>query len=111
MCPHQKQPAVHGVTGISGAGPCRRWLMTLRFSSQLVTATLRPVCRSSSVTPFRKRKYILLAFLLCTDVKTSEPPLSEKFVLHPTPDLVKLPVPENSRVGEAICESQESACH
>ncbi len=85
--------------------------MTLRLSSQLGTATLRAVCGPSGVIPFRKRKYILLAFSLCTDVKTSEPPLSEKFVLHPTPDLVKLPVPENSRVGEAICESQESACH
>ena len=85
--------------------------MTLGFSSQLVTATLRPVCGSPGVTPFRKRKHILLAFSLCTDVKPSEPPLSEKFVLHPSPDLGKLPAPENSRAGEAICESQESACY
>jgi len=85
--------------------------MKLRFSSQRVTTDLRPVCGYSGVTPSRKRKHMLLAFSLCTDVKTSEPPLSKKFVLHPTPDLVKLPAPENSRVGEAICESQESACH
>src|ERR1051326_8557933 len=49
---------------------------------------------------FHRNQHILLAFLLLTDVKTSELSLSEKVQASPHSGAVTTPAPENSRVGE-----------
>ena len=59
--------------------------MSHKRSSKLVISTLRPAF-SYGVGKCLNRKHILLAFRLRPDVKTSEPSLPQKFMLHPTPD-------------------------
>jgi hypothetical protein len=54
-------------------------------SSELMTATppdFAPLHRLAEQMPCLKRKHILLAFVRQSDVKTSEPSLPQKLVLH-----------------------------
>jgi hypothetical protein len=93
-----------GVLGILAQGPNRRWRVDYRHKRETVAAVLRSLCGHVviSISWLVRYKYllpILLAFLIQTDVKTSESSLPAKFVLvlQPTPNLVTWPDPENSR--------------
>jgi hypothetical protein len=82
-------------------------------SSKLMAATppaFAPLHRLAENTQCLKRKHILLAFVRQSDVKTSEPSLPQKLVLHPT----RVPgrgdwIPRIVAFGGATCESLESA--
>jgi hypothetical protein len=74
-------------------------------SSNLVISALRPL-GDPGATPLPQCKHILLAFHLGTDVKTSEPPfISTKVRASERLRAGDDAVPENSRVGEALCEA------
>jgi len=74
-------------------------------SSNLVISVLRLVGDPDGA-PLPRCKHILLAFHLRTDVKTSEPPfISTKVRASERLRAGHDASPENSRVGEALCES------
>ena len=80
--------------------------MTNKSSSNLVISALRLV-GEGRLARLPKCKHILLAFRLRTDVKTSEPPfISTKVRASERLRAGRDAVPENSRVGEALCEPQ-----
>ena len=55
-----------------------------------------------------KHQHILLDFLLRSDVKTSEPSLSTKFRVTPTPQQATMLVRRILALGEVLCEPFES---
>lgn len=88
--------------------------MDYRSKSSTLIAILRSLRHRVvlSVSWFLRYKYllpILLAFLLQSDIKTTEPSLPKKVSAALHSGAAMLPSPENSCAGEVTCVFLESA--
>ena len=78
-------------------------------SSSNLMNPLRRV-RPWAAKAFPEHQHNWVAFYLQSDVKTSEPSLSRKSRVLLNSAAGRDACPENSRVGEVLCEPYESAC-